>query len=67
LKNQEGESIVCPILMTCTCPSPFGRGYSMSLTDWIISGLALLAVGVVIGFLVVYRDRIKKMVKSWMR
>jgi hypothetical protein len=67
LKNQEGESIVSAILMTCPCPSPFGRGYPMSLTDWIISGLTLLAVGVAIVFLVAYWDSIKKMVRSWMR
>jgi hypothetical protein len=56
------------ILMTCPYPSPFGRGYPMSLTDWIISGLTLLAVGVAIVFLVAYWDSIKKMVvKSWTR
>jgi phosphate/sulfate permease len=66
LKNQEGESIVSAILMTCPCPSPFG-GYPMSLTDWIISGLTLLAVGVAIVFLVAYWDSIKKMVRSWIK
>jgi len=42
-------------------PEDFGRGYPMSLSNWIISGLVLLAVGVIIGFLVAYWDRIKKM------
>jgi len=54
------------MLMTCT-PFPFGRGYPMSLSDWIICGLVLLAVGAIIGFLVAYWDSIKKMVRSWIK
>jgi hypothetical protein len=66
-KQWKKELLACRVmLMTCT-PFHFGRGYTMSLSDCIISGLTLLAVGAIIGFLVAYWDSIKKMVRSWIK